>query len=207
MKTEHRRLEELFRTWWHALNAATAIPNLDIPEDFSCFMRLYIVTLQRPGEIARMDTRQLHLDRRLWRVPQGIKGRRHIIPLSPFALSMIRRAMAIREGFDGGAVFPGCRNANGATSVDAMVKRFRNVATALSSTDLRLHDMRLAGGILLQDCPIPVDAAASVLGHRKIGIEEIYAGSGDRLDEKLRVFQAWEARLADITKDEALKNN
>jgi len=200
LTNECRKLEQMFQTWWHALNTTTAIPNMDIPEDFSCFMRLYIVTIQRPCEIARMDARQLNLERGLWRVPQGIKGGRHIIPLSPIAVSLIRRAIAIREGFDSGAVFPACRNAKGETSVDVMVRRFRQVATALSSTDLRLHDIRHAGRVLLQDRPmrVPVEAAARALGHRKKGIEEIYAGGGDRLHEKRKVFQAWKPAWATL---------
>lgn len=204
MTNERELFEETLRTLWHAFDGATSISGLQIPEDFSCFMRLHIVTFQRVPFIARLDTRQLDLTKKLWRVPRTI-GSRHVIPLSPFALSMVQRAIAIHEGFPTRAVFPACRNKYGETSLHEMCMRFRKAATALSIREFRLYDIHRASRVLLESRPVhvPAEAVDLISGRRRCGIEEIYLG--DRLDEKRKILQAWEARLAVITGDDRIK--
>jgi len=131
------------------LNTTTVMPNIDVPEDFACFMRLYIVTLQRPSEIARMEACQLDLEEGRWDAPRRIRAPGYRIPLSPFAVPTIQRAIAIRKGGESDAIFPACRNANGEASVDVLARCFRRLATALSWTDFSLRDIRRSGWGLL----------------------------------------------------------
>lgn len=204
MTNERDAFESKLRMLWQVLDGATSVPGMIISEDFSCFMRLHIVTLQRVPFIARLNTRQLDFTERLWRVPRII-GSRHVIPLSPFALSTIQRAIAIREGFPTSAVFPACRNKHGEISLAEIRMHFREVAKALSMTEFRLYDIHRINQVLLQGRPVraPAEAAALVSGHRNGGIEEVYRG--DRLEEKRKILHAWEARLAVITGDDRIR--
>lgn len=185
------------RTLWDILNASTATPNSGVAEDFSCFIRLYIVTSQHPTEISRMDARRLGLENRRWEIPREFKVCRHRIPLSPLAVPPTESALAIRRGVQCDTIFP---------SADIVSKRLRQGATRLSCGDLRLNDIRHSARCLLRNSPLefPDHAVRSVLGHRwritPKGFAPVFG-----IDEKRRVLRAWQDRPGEITGDDRLK--
>lgn len=199
-------LEDRLRTLWDILNNTMAMPKIDLPEDFACFMRLYIVTLQRPGEIARMDAAQLDFERRHWTVRRGRKGNpTHIIPLSPYALSLIQRATAIRDNADGSAIFPGCRNARGLASIDAISRRFHRLSVSLSWTDFSLMDIRRSCQCLLFSLSAEHQGRMIdlVLGRQPL-VRRAQFHWVPGMVEKRKTFRAWETLLAEITGDDRL---
>ena len=67
-----------------------------------------VLTAARSGEVRGATWSELDLDGALWSIPvERMKGNRpHLIPLSPAAVAVFRRALALRTG-DAALVFPG----------------------------------------------------------------------------------------------------
>src|SRR5262249_23908045 len=99
----NRVLDDLeIREWRRALDAS------NMRQEFRLMLLLVLVTAQRPGEVRRLERRQLLLDgsEPAWTIPEGIakNGRRHIVPLSGLALRLLRIAQSTHPGSD--LVFP-----------------------------------------------------------------------------------------------------
>ena len=67
-----------------------------------------VLTAARSGEVRGATWSELDLDGALWSIPaERMKGNKpHLIPLSPAAVAVFRRALALRTG-DAAVVFPG----------------------------------------------------------------------------------------------------
>ena len=67
-----------------------------------------VLTAARSGEVRGAAWSEIDLDGALWSIPaERMKGNRpHLIPLSPAAIAVFRRALALRTG-DAALVFPG----------------------------------------------------------------------------------------------------
>lgn len=89
------------RAMWHALEescaASTEVSGGLIP----LAMMLHAATLQRPSEVLRAQRQHVDLDTATWTIPAGQgKANRHdqIVPLSPLAVDLFRRALSVHEG-------------------------------------------------------------------------------------------------------------
>jgi integrase len=79
------------RTLWIGLPKA-------LPRSIQCqrIIKLCLVTAQRVGEVAGMTRREIDLIAREWRLPgsRTKNGHPHVVPLSDFAVQVIKQAMA-----------------------------------------------------------------------------------------------------------------
>lgn len=199
-------LEDKFRTLWDILDNPTAMPSVNIPDEFACFMRLYILTLQLPSDIARTDASQFDLERGQWTVRPGQKRKpKHIVPLSPYAVSLVERATAIRDNAEGSAIFPACRKPSGLTSTVAMSRRFHRLAMALSWSGFSLMDIRRSGCcLLINSSDLDQDAMIDLVLGRQLRMLGRKFHRVPGMVEKRKTLQAWQACLADITGDARL---
>jgi len=89
------------RTMWQALEDACGGENNPTGPSVPLAMMLHAVTLQRPAEVLRARRECIDLDSETWTIPAG-QGKANkqdqIIPLSPLAVSLFRRAMTIHNG-------------------------------------------------------------------------------------------------------------
>jgi integrase len=78
------------RIFWHKLADAK------IDAGTARLLKLILVTLARPGEVAGMTAAELDLERRIWTIPplRSKTGREHVLPLSDFAVEIIAEQMA-----------------------------------------------------------------------------------------------------------------
>jgi integrase len=210
--TEERRRvfldDETIRSFWLGLPTAKMI------EVSRLVLRLVLVTAQRKGEVCEIEKADLELDRGTWFLPgRKVKnGRDHMVPLSPLAVDLLRRAWALSG--DSRWLFPS-RAGRGANPITggALDHAMRNNRVALGLVDMDPH-----GGILegvdASTVPTPHDlrrTAASNMtaaGIPRLHVDQLLnhvdGSVGATYDlhtywpEKKRAVAAWEARLLEI---------
>lgn len=69
----------------------------------ACILRLSILTLQRPGDVAAMKTEWVNLESGKWLIMRGLGN--HVMPLTPAARSLVRLALSRRRPSVGAAIF------------------------------------------------------------------------------------------------------
>jgi integrase len=176
-------------------------------------LQLSLVTGARIGAVALATGAELELDGRLdgtsdgrpvWRIP-GTAGRKardlQIMPLSPLAVALWRRALAWPGRSPGDPVFPSTATGRplSASSTGSAWRRWR--AAGLLPADATVHDLRRTARSWWSGLQHGQgrDALERLLGHAVGGkIERVY----DRslyLPQQRAVADAWAAKLIEIT--------
>jgi len=159
-------------------------------------LALLIVTGARRSEVILARWEQIDLERGLLTIPRSKSGRPRYIPLSPVAVTILRRQEGLRrlieterlaalaEARDAGAemvdtgpnayVFPSHRrqgkSIEGLRGVWARAKK----AAGLPA-DLRIHDLRHSFASALANAGTPLNEIGTVLGHSQLSTTQRYA--------------------------------
>jgi integrase len=141
--------------------------------DAAAALVLLAATGARKQEVLKATWDMVDLERCALTVPRSKNGRPRQIPLSPFAIALMRRQLARREG-DCTWVFPSWSR-DGQPMLDVR----RTWATAKKRAglpkDLRIHDLRHSFASALANQGVALFEIGAVLGHRQLSTTTRYA--------------------------------
>ena len=214
-KTRVLRDDEL-RVFWNALDDAGLTPSI------SAALRTILLLGQRPNEVAGMARDELvdfdSPNAALWSLPAGrMKGRRpHVVPLPPFARSIIQGELARqREATDGEPEFVFAsrfadRERLARHSLSQAMRRViaglvadganRDAVARLKADPPTPHDLRRSVATGLSRLGIPRDDRLAVLAHSYDDVHEVY-DQYDRLPQKRAALEMWERHLRKVIAD------
>jgi integrase len=172
---------------------------------------------QRPAQVLRVDPcKDVDLDARtiVLMDPKGRRkqARRHILPLAPDAVALVKDILAHRRG---GSMF----GAEEARTVQETVSAkggeiLAEVRAALAHAsgkpherDIQVRDIRRTAETMLAAMGISKDIRAQLQSHGLGGVQNRHYDRHDYMDEKLRALQAWEARLNELAEREPAASN
>ena len=179
-------------------------------------LQLSLLTGQRRGEIAAMRVDQIDFDRAIWMLPpEATKaGRAHAVPLTPWAIDLLREALALRsrptvdgESVDSPFVFPGKRTPlTQPIGASAISQAVRDLRVALKIADITPHDARrtvATGMAMLGISPLVISkllnhaptAAAGALITQTVYIRHDFA------EEKRKALEVWEHHLRSVLEE------
>lgn len=190
-------------TAWRAF-AAEAYP-------FGDFMQMALALGQRRNEIAAMRFADIDEKAAVWTIPAEAykSGRAHVVPLSPLALTILKRRK--KEDRVGPYVF----STTGQTAISGFSKAKRHIdgaiaaeiaklkaqgrdASKLFAEPWTLHDLRRTAATGMASLGASRFVVGRVLGHADAGVTGTY-DRWEYLNEKRAALDAWGARLAEIT--------
>jgi integrase len=177
--------EDEIRAFWAALGSE----HLRI----SAMFRLRLLTAQRGGEVSTMRREDLDLDGAWWTIPgrYSKNGLPHRVPLSPWALEIVKRALV--SAGDSPWVFPSPTSDGPVQSIWKAVARIRGRC----KVDFRPHDLRRTAASLMTGMGISRLTVAKILNHVESSVTAVY----DRHSydaEKRAALDAWARRLEEI---------
>jgi integrase len=169
-------------------------------------LQLALLTMQRRGEIVRMERDHIDLERQRWEIPRENKKerRRSVTPLSGWAMEIVTEAMAET---DGPFLFPARALggvSDGPMDPHTLTTLMRRLRARLRIRDLTVHDLRRTGRTMLTDDErfggegIDEVTAERVLNHR-VGSEAQAAYDWNAyLGKKRRALELWAEELRRI---------
>lgn len=190
----------------------TGLDETDLPAATRFAIKLILVTAQRPSEAAGLLLPELDLEQKLWTLPpERTKNKRiHIVPLSPQALTLIKRAT--KECAHEDALFPGERKKEPITA-GILDRAFMEHAEVLGipvikppkdappGTRTRLgftpHDLRRTASTRMTELGFTRFIVDRILNHTEPGVGRIY-DRYEYLKEKRAALDAWGRRLDEI---------
>jgi integrase len=194
---------------WAALSGPQFAP---LSEVMALCLKLTALTLQRGKEVSGIDLKELHLDQHIWIIPgeRTKNGRDHVVPLSPQAEAVIRRALALRPKTKAdkrkkaaitGPLFPSPRDPTISITRHALTRGMSRLCEEIGVKDVSPHDLRRTGStaITSERIGMPRFVVSAVLNHTSEmgGITKIY-DRNEYLPEKRRALEAWARVLRSI---------
>ena len=159
---------------------------------FGKLFQLLLVTGQRREEVAGMRWSQIDLVEKIWDLPSHSTkmGRRHLVPLSPMAVSIIESIPRF-ENCD--LLFPSSR------SNERPVSGFSKAKNRICEfeTGWRLHDLRRTVRTSLSRLEVDYIVCNKILGHIDQSVEGNY-DHHDYLKQKLEALEKWAVLLTSI---------
>ncbi|MDA2935273.1 site-specific integrase, partial [Acidobacteria bacterium AH-259-D05] len=177
---------------------------------FGPFFQLLILTAQRRGEVARIQWKDLDMEKALWTLPaEATKpGRVHDVPLSPTAVEIL----GTLRRFDGPYVFT-------TTSGSRPVSGFSKAKAALDAKILksrqkqdpgveglavwRSHDLRRSAATWMAEAEVPPHVLSALLNHSPgtaQGVTAIY-NRFRYTEERRQALAAWAEHLLNLTEE------
>lgn len=159
-------------------------------------LKLQLVTAQRKGEVVGAPKNEFDLENKMWTIgaERSKNGLSHRVPLSKFAVDLVKEAMKLAG--DGDWLFPSPRGdqpMDGAAINHALK---RNLET-LKLENVVPHDLRRTVASRLGSMNIPRLVISKILNHVEKGVTAVYdRHSYD--DEKREALNAWAKRLQAI---------
>ncbi len=103
--------DELVR-FWRAMEAAPTRADMPVSARMVAALKLVLLTVARPGDVAGIDASEIDTAARSWTIPAGrSKGKRaHTIPLSTDAWALLREAYGAPQDKWRGPAFPNARD-------------------------------------------------------------------------------------------------
>jgi integrase len=144
----------------------------------------------RPGELRRMEWRELDLDTEqpIWRIPaEKMKMRQpHLVPLATQAVALLREIELHTS--TGKYVFPSARGAGRPMSENAINLALR--ALGFDGDTQVAHGFRTVASTLLNELGFNGDLVELTLAHRPSTVRSIY-NKAERLAERRIMMQSW----------------
>ena len=159
---------------------------------FGPFVQLLILTGQRRNEVAKLRWSELDFDQNIWLQRDNKSNRAHVVPLSPQAVSVLKRLPRLSEEF----VFP----ARGSDRAISGFSKWKKKLDQLSRTnDWTLHDLRRTTATKLAQLGIEPHVTEFVLNHSSrmmTGVASVYNRHA-YIDEKRQALERWANHLQD----------
>lgn len=197
-KRRGRLDEQRFASYWNALvenyrsSERTVVP---------LAIMIYMVTLQRPIDIARAYCSQFDFDKRTWIIPEGETktGAEYFIPLSDLAAALIQKAFSLHNS---DWLFPKSFRKEGRMCEASMTNAWRRARIALSGRgevtdlDIELYDCRRFGRTQIRHkLKFDKDVAEAVINHHDAGRMDTRYDVFD-FDDQVRCAQnAWSSEI------------
>ncbi len=215
---------QLKALWWGVHNPdALAIPRalararrdgakVFVGPSMRILIQLCMLLLQRRSEIAGMALGELDLKHGVWLLPpERMKTRRpHAVPLTPYAVRLIKAAIALHEGQgDLRYVFESRARPGQPINGPSVNNALGNVMLALGIEDGTVHDLRRTGSTIMTGERLGVSPfiRSKVLGHIDHGggssVSATFYDANGYLADKRRALEAWEGLLLEIVGDRA----
>jgi integrase len=133
------------------------------------WIRLALLTGARMSNLLWMRWDEIDMEKCVWTIPEEKfkGGRRHLVPLLPEAMEILKRRQAEKAG-DRQHVFR-------YRSQNNLRAHFYDVCGQAGITDLTVHDLRRTVGSHLAAAGVPMPTIAEILGHTDIATTQIYA--------------------------------
>ena len=201
------------RVLWEALTASE-----DVTVDVADALRLILLTGQRPGEIAGIVQDELvdiekAAEARIEIAAVRMKGRRaHVVALAPMALGIVAAALKRRKVAEDGVALLASRyysrNTLARHSLSHALRRVipnmtaegedaRAVASIKASPPTP-HDLRRTCASGMSRLGVPYEDRRAVLAHVADDVHGQHYDKYDRLREKRRALEVWEAHVSTV---------
>lgn len=136
-------------------------------------IQLVFLLLQRRNDVLGMAESELDLEHGVWTIPAARMKRKrtHIVPLSPWAVSLIEQAIRLNDGLETDQVSPSRVDASRSVNEASMNVALTAVLRAYGIEDGTIHDIRRTGSTLMtSERPnISPFVRSKVLGHYDAG--------------------------------------
>jgi len=173
----------------------------ELANPWRAYFRLCILTLQRRGEVAEMQWKELSADFSVWTVPaeRAKNGKAHIVHLAEPARAILQK---IPRGENAKYVLTttGTGPINSFTRakqwLDAKILLERGEAARdMPALDWTVHDFRRTGVTVLAGMGFPIHVAGKLLNHVQGAIRGVAAvyQRAEFLPERARALDAWAA--------------
>ena len=187
--------EDEVKTFWKGIDETS-----NISHPMRIALKLLLLTGQRRVEVVHMSRGELNLSEKLWSLPKERtkNGRPHNVPLSDFAVSLIKEAMS--HAGDSEYIFPSPRNKAIPVNQKAATRAWSRVSKQLGIEGTVLHDFRRTLATGLQKLGIQLEVTEAILNHKsgKIsGIAAIYQRHDWRV-EKRDALDKWAGKNLNI---------
>jgi integrase len=202
-----------------------AIGEGPISESIAAALRLILLTGQRPGEAAGATIAELadieNGGRARLEIPADrMKGRRaHVVPLAPMALQIVREQLS-RATLGQEHVFPSHFEERGPIARHSMSQGLRRIIAGLRPAEVDAdtiaglrantptpHDFRRTVATGLAALGVPREDRLAVLAHALSDVHGVHYDKYDRMNERRRALEIWEAHVAKIIGLEAPSSN
>lgn len=172
-------------------------------------LALVFLLLQRRNEVLGMSLTELDLTHGVWTIPAArMKSKRiHAVPLSPWAIDLIREAIGLNAGRDTRLVFPGRISGERPMNGSSMNTALAAVLQAREIANGTIHDIRRTGSTLMTSERLGISPfiRSKVLGHNDAGggaqVSATHYDANSYLGEKRRALEQWQGLLATIVGD------
>lgn len=211
--------DDEIRQIWAALSERTGLVRKGRPaaegrvligEPVSIALKLLLVTMVRRAEVAGAARSELDLENAIWLIPgsRTKSGKPHMVPLSPMAVGLFRRAIEIADVGRAEAspfVFPSPRDRNQPVTPAALTHALLYAREALELDRFTPHDLRRTGATYMASERLGISpfVIGKVLSHStELGgaatVTLTTYALYDYVREKRDALAAWAALLNDI---------
>lgn len=197
---------------WKAIGAAPAREDIAVGARMAAALKLVLVTLARPGDVAGLNASEIDVSARAWIIPgdRFKNGRPHTVPLSPLAWGLLREAFGAPPNKWKGPAFPNARKPTQPMERASLTRAMKRITTDAKMARCTPHDLRRTGATYLASERIGVapHVVSAVLGHTQEGpaVSQVY--NRHRYDkEKRAALEAWGVLLREIIGGTARASN
>ncbi|KRB40989.1 site-specific integrase [Phenylobacterium sp. Root700] len=211
--------DDEWRVFWAALEALQREELLASKTGERIFMgpqmaivlKLCSLLLQRKGEIVGMRWSELDLSQGVWLIPpERMKGGRlHLVPLSSWAISLIRQAASYTQGVQSDCVFPNPRNPSIPMRADSVSHGMRLLNQNIGITNATPHDLRRSGATAMTSERLEISPLirSKVLGHAfdtggGAAVTSLHYDANSYARAKRAALEAWQTLLGHIVRGE-----
>lgn len=220
-KSRERVLNDAeLRAFWAMLMAAPADHAIVVSKKLTTALKLQLLTMVRPGEVAGLDAFEIDRVARFWTIPSDRtkSGRAHVVPLSPEAWKLLVDAFGNRNPDKwSGPAFRHARKKSLPIDRHSLTRAMARIvaATKLDGAKKAIpratpHDLRRTAATYLASERIGVapHVVSAVLGHAAEGPSVTGVYNRHRYDaEKRAALEAWAKLLLEIVEDKKRASN
>ena len=128
-----------------------------------------LFTGARRSNVLQMKWEDVHLLRRVWRIPDTKNGESQDVPLVDHALEILQRRFQSKTGK---YVFPGTGETGHLTEPK---KAWKTITSKAGMSDLRIHDLRRTFGAYQAGSGASLAVIAASLNHKSLQTTQVYA--------------------------------
>ena len=185
--------EPELKTLWKNLDGDA----LSMSEPVRIALRMMLVTGQRKGEVVGARWDEVDLGAGWWTIPaeKAKNGLPHRVPLSPLALTLLRRAQELSG--DSEYLFPSARGVKPIRD-DAISKAVRRDDAILNIVHFTPHDLRRTAASHMASAGVSRLVISKILNHVDRGVTAVYDRHSYDSDKRA-ALNAWSRQLESIT--------
>lgn len=165
------------------------------PKQNAVYLKLLLLTAQRPGEVATMKWSEIDLNAGWWTLPDSKNRHSHRVPLSRWAIRLLKDLIA--EGECSEWVFKGRKRDLPVGDYKKLLCRIKEGA----GIEFTRHDLRRTASSKMTSIGVPRFTVRKILNHTEKDVTAVY----DRYSydsEKQEALNVWAYKLAHIVNED-----